>query len=79
MYVFKCKRKIVFSIGTVLCIMVYSTLYISDTLTSSFLFPQKYYREGFMDTINKGYYLPKDAISVLSARASRDIVSDVSL
>ncbi|XP_035801092.2 nebulin isoform X6 [Amphiprion ocellaris] len=36
----------------------------------------KYYREGFMDTINKGYFLPKDAISVLSAKASRDIVSD---
>ncbi|XP_051261112.1 nebulin isoform X49 [Dicentrarchus labrax] len=36
----------------------------------------KYYREGFMDTINKGYYLPKDAISVLAARASRDIISD---
>ncbi|XP_038577041.1 nebulin isoform X10 [Micropterus salmoides] len=36
----------------------------------------KYYREGYMDTINKGYYLPKDAISVLSAKASRDIVSD---
>ncbi|AWP13502.1 putative nebulin-like isoform 2 [Scophthalmus maximus] len=36
----------------------------------------KYYREGYMDTINKGYYLPKDAVSVLAARASRDIVSD---
>ncbi|XP_041662383.1 nebulin isoform X3 [Cheilinus undulatus] len=36
----------------------------------------KYYREGYMDTINKGYFLPKDAISVLSAKASRDIVSD---
>ncbi|XP_072253585.1 nebulin isoform X1 [Leuresthes tenuis] len=36
----------------------------------------KYYREGFMDTINKGYYLPKDAISVKAARASRDIISD---
>nr|XP_057937782.1 nebulin isoform X5 [Doryrhamphus excisus] len=36
----------------------------------------KYYREGYMDTIKNGYYLPKDAISVLSARASRDIVSD---
>ncbi|XP_028446521.1 nebulin isoform X21 [Perca flavescens] len=36
----------------------------------------KQYREGYMDTINKGYYLPKDAISVLAARASRDIVSD---
>uniref|UniRef100_G3N6X8 Nebulin n=1 Tax=Gasterosteus aculeatus TaxID=69293 RepID=G3N6X8_GASAC len=37
---------------------------------------QKQYREGYQDTINKGYYLPKDAISVLSAKASRDIVSD---
>ncbi|KAM9710382.1 nebulin isoform 25-T26 [Menidia menidia] len=36
----------------------------------------KYYREGYMDTINKGYILPKDAISVLAARAHRDIVSD---
>uniref|UniRef100_A0A4W6DPW1 Nebulin n=1 Tax=Lates calcarifer TaxID=8187 RepID=A0A4W6DPW1_LATCA len=36
----------------------------------------KYYREGFMDTINKGYFLPKDAISVLSAKHSRDIISD---
>ncbi|XP_040003665.1 nebulin [Xiphias gladius] len=36
----------------------------------------KYYREGYVDCINKGYFLPKDAISVLSAKASRDIVSD---
>ncbi|XP_028991872.1 nebulin isoform X5 [Betta splendens] len=36
----------------------------------------KYYREGFVDTINKGYFLPKDAVSVLAAKASRDIVSD---
>ncbi|XP_067460505.1 nebulin isoform X2 [Thunnus thynnus] len=36
----------------------------------------KHYREGFMDTINKGYHLPKDAISVLSAKAHRDIASD---
>uniref|UniRef100_A0A8C5DQ27 Nebulin n=1 Tax=Gouania willdenowi TaxID=441366 RepID=A0A8C5DQ27_GOUWI len=36
----------------------------------------KYYREGFVAMINKGYFLPKDAISVLSAKASRDIVSD---
>ncbi|CAJ1079111.1 nebulin isoform X9 [Xyrichtys novacula] len=36
----------------------------------------KYYREGYMDTINKGYFLPKDAVSVLAAKASRDIVSD---
>lgn len=30
-----------------------------------------------MDAINKGYYLPKDAISVLSAKSARNIVSDV--
>uniref|UniRef100_H2M119 Nebulin n=1 Tax=Oryzias latipes TaxID=8090 RepID=H2M119_ORYLA len=36
----------------------------------------KYYREGFVNTINKGYYLPKDAVSVVAAKASRDIVSD---
>ncbi|KAM6934332.1 nebulin [Xenentodon cancila] len=36
----------------------------------------KHYREGFVNAINKGYHLPKDAISVLSAKASRDIVSD---
>ncbi|XP_029689943.1 nebulin isoform X7 [Takifugu rubripes] len=36
----------------------------------------KHYKEGFMETINQGYFLPKDAISVLSAKASRDIVSD---
>ncbi|XP_035994895.1 nebulin isoform X26 [Fundulus heteroclitus] len=36
----------------------------------------KYYREGYVDTINKGYFLPKDAISVVAAKTSRDIVSD---
>ncbi|XP_061774185.1 nebulin isoform X7 [Nerophis ophidion] len=36
----------------------------------------KYYREGYMDTIRNGYILPKDAISVKSAKASRDIISD---
>ncbi|XP_014855868.1 PREDICTED: nebulin-like, partial [Poecilia mexicana] len=36
----------------------------------------KYYREGFVDAINKGYFLPKDAISVLAAKTSRDIISD---
>ncbi|XP_074551161.1 nebulin [Halichoeres trimaculatus] len=36
----------------------------------------KHYREGYMEAINKGYFLPKDAISVLAAKASRDIVSD---
>ncbi|XP_047457485.1 nebulin isoform X3 [Mugil cephalus] len=36
----------------------------------------KYYREGFVESINKGYHLPKDAISVIAAKTSRDIVSD---
>uniref|UniRef100_A0AAZ1WXC8 Nebulin n=1 Tax=Oreochromis aureus TaxID=47969 RepID=A0AAZ1WXC8_OREAU len=36
----------------------------------------KFYREGYMEMINKGYYLPKDAVSVIAAKASRDIVSD---
>uniref|UniRef100_A0A673A5R0 Nebulin n=1 Tax=Sphaeramia orbicularis TaxID=375764 RepID=A0A673A5R0_9TELE len=36
----------------------------------------KQYREAYMDTINKGYFLPKDAISVLSAKNSRNIISD---
>uniref|UniRef100_A0A665W5A5 Nebulin n=1 Tax=Echeneis naucrates TaxID=173247 RepID=A0A665W5A5_ECHNA len=36
----------------------------------------KYYREGYVEAINKGYFLPKDAISVLSAKHSRDIISD---
>ncbi|KAK0145104.1 Nebulin [Merluccius polli] len=36
----------------------------------------KYYREGFEDTIKKGYYLPKDAISVVAAKNSRNIISD---
>uniref|UniRef100_A0A3B4UFU4 Nebulin n=1 Tax=Seriola dumerili TaxID=41447 RepID=A0A3B4UFU4_SERDU len=36
----------------------------------------KHYREGYMDTINKGYFLPKDAISVLAAKHSRHIISD---
>uniref|UniRef100_A0A3Q3MK75 Nebulin n=1 Tax=Labrus bergylta TaxID=56723 RepID=A0A3Q3MK75_9LABR len=48
---------------------------IANNLTLLFS-PQKYYREGYMDTINKGYFLPKDAISVRSAKASRDIISD---
>lgn len=39
---------------------------------------QKLYRQGFEETIKKGYFLPVDAISVKSAKGSRDIVSDVS-
>ncbi|XP_030198852.1 nebulin isoform X28 [Gadus morhua] len=37
---------------------------------------RKYYREAYEETLKKGYYLPKDAISVLAARASRNIISD---
>ncbi|XP_064166249.1 nebulin-like isoform X6 [Anguilla rostrata] len=36
----------------------------------------KQYKEGFTDIINKGYHLPKDAVSVLAAKTSRDIASD---
>ncbi|KAJ8350700.1 hypothetical protein SKAU_G00258300 [Synaphobranchus kaupii] len=36
----------------------------------------KHYKEGFQDIINKGYHLPKDAISVVAAKSSRDIASD---
>jgi len=39
---------------------------------------QKLYRQGFEETINKGYYLPKDAISVKAAKQGREIISDVS-
>uniref|UniRef100_A0A3Q0R3I4 Nebulin n=1 Tax=Amphilophus citrinellus TaxID=61819 RepID=A0A3Q0R3I4_AMPCI len=31
---------------------------------------------GYKEMINKGYFLPKDAVSVLAAKASRDIISD---
>ncbi|XP_036401156.1 nebulin [Megalops cyprinoides] len=37
---------------------------------------QKFYRQGYEATIKKGYHLPKDAISVKTAKASRDIASD---
>uniref|UniRef100_A0A3Q3Q4C4 Nebulin n=1 Tax=Monopterus albus TaxID=43700 RepID=A0A3Q3Q4C4_MONAL len=51
-------------------------LYISNTSTVLFVVFQKHYREGYVESLNKGYTLPKDAISVLSAKASREIISD---
>lgn len=38
---------------------------------------QQYYRHAFEESLKMGYHLPQDAISVIAAKASRDIASSV--
>ncbi|XP_035375972.1 nebulin isoform X3 [Electrophorus electricus] len=36
----------------------------------------KYYHQDYQENLKKGYFLPKDAVAVVAAKASREIVSD---